>query len=335
MQGTGKWIMAVVVCAALAGVSGCANTQGPEAQLQEELAQRNEKIRELESSLKQQERTVSEQQSEISNLSKSLERANMPDVASRSPSALSGEELLPPGAKAGECYARVFVPARYETETERLLKSEASTKLEVVPAQYEWVEERVLVKEASERLETVPAVYETVTERVIDRPAHTVWKKGRGPIERVDHATGEIMCLVEIPATYKSVSRRMVKTPATTRTVQIPAQYKTVKVRKLVSSPATREIEIPAQYQTITKRKLIADGRMEWRPILCETNASRPMVRDIQRALDRAGHSPGPIDGIIGPQTASAVRSFQKAKGLPTGGLTVATLDALGIKAAE
>jgi hypothetical protein len=170
-----------------------------------------------------------------------------------------------------------------------------------------------------------------VTERVVDRPAHTVWKKGRGPIERVDHATGEIMCLVEVPATYKTVSKRVVRTPATTRTVEIPAQYKTVKVRKLVSAPQTRRIEIPEEYQTVTKRRLVAEGRMEWRPILCETNVSRPLVRDIQRALEGSGHSPGPIDGIIGRQTRAALKSFQKAKGLPSGELTVATLDALGV----
>jgi hypothetical protein len=312
---------------ALAAV-GCASSGGPEA----ELAQRDERIRELESSLQEQARTVEKQESEISRLSSSLEQATTPDVSARGPSAASGAELLPPAARAGECYARVFVPAQYQSETERVLKRQASERLEVVPAQYEWVEERVLVKEASERLETVPAVYETVTERVVDRPAHTVWKKGRGPIERVDHATGEIMCLVEVPATYKTVSRRVVKTPATTRTVAIPAQYETVKVRKLVSAPKTRSIEIPEEYQTITKRRLVAEGRMEWRPILCETNATGTMVRDIQRALDRAGHSPGPIDGIIGAQTKSALRSFQKEKGLPAGNLTVATLDALGIR---
>ena len=326
MRSVGKSIAALSIVALAA--AGCANTQGPET----ELAKRNEKIQQLQTSLKDQERTVSRQNAEISKLSKSLEQAKTPDVASRGPSVMSGGDLLPPAAKTGECYARVFVPAQYETESERMLKREASERLEVIPAQYEWVTERVLVKEASERLETVPAVYDTVTDRVVDRPAHTVWKKGRGPIERVDHATGEIMCLVDVPATYKTVSKRVVKTPATTRTVEIPAQYKTVKVRKLVSSPQTRRIEIPEEYQTVTKRRMVAEGRMAWRPILCETNAKRPMVRNIQRALDRAGHSPGPIDGIIGRQTTSAIRSFQKAKGLPTGNLTVATLHALGVR---
>ena len=56
------------------------------------------------------------------------------------------------------------------------------------------------MKAASTRLETVPAQYETVTEEVLVRPAYTTWKKGTGPIQRIDQATGEIMCLVEVPA---------------------------------------------------------------------------------------------------------------------------------------
>jgi hypothetical protein len=51
------------------------------------------------------------------------------------------------------------------------------------------------------------------------KPATMVWKKGRGPIQRVDDATGEIMCLVEEPAVYKDVTRTVVKTPATTQVI--------------------------------------------------------------------------------------------------------------------
>jgi hypothetical protein len=60
-----------------------------------------------------------------------------------------------------------------------------------------------------------------------------VWKKGRGPIEKIDAATGEIMCLVEVPATYK-----VMDTPPTTREVTVPAEYKTVKVQKLSRLPS-------------------------------------------------------------------------------------------------
>jgi lipoprotein-anchoring transpeptidase ErfK/SrfK len=46
----------------------------------------------------------------------------------------------------------------------------------------------------------------------------------------------------------------------------------------------------------------------------------------LQAALARVGFSPGPIDGIIGGQTRSALRAFQKARNLrPTGVLDSAT----------
>ncbi len=187
--------------------------------------------------------------------------------------------LLPPNAKPGECYTRVWVPPVYDTSSEQVLKREASERIEIVPAVYEKGTEQVLVKEESERLEVVPATYkyveetvmvkparktlvqipaeyETVSEQVIDKPAHTLWKRGRGPVEKVSNSTGEIMCLVEVPATYKTVTKRVLKRPATTETREIPAEYTTIK-RRVVDQPASvRTVKIPAEYRTVTVTKL-------------------------------------------------------------------------------
>ena len=40
----------------------------------------------------------------------------------------------------------------------------------------------------------------------------------------------------------------------------------------------------------------------------------------VQRALLRAGYDPGPIDGKLGKKTKSAVKSFQRKKGLKADG---------------
>jgi peptidoglycan hydrolase-like protein with peptidoglycan-binding domain/TPR repeat protein len=45
-----------------------------------------------------------------------------------------------------------------------------------------------------------------------------------------------------------------------------------------------------------------------------------PLVRDLQRRLSRAGHSPGPIDGLYGPLTKAAVMGYQADHGLPVDG---------------
>lgn len=355
---------------------GCASTTDPMpvSEAQRQLEQRE---RELAAA----EKTLRERDQQIETLSSRLHSSELPHVSAPPPGGVasvgSSEDMLPPSAKAGECYARTYqppvyesrsverlktaaaerievVPARYEMVEQQVLVKEATQKLEVVPPVFGEVEERVLVEEASFRLEEVPAVFEWKEEQVLVKPAQTVWKKGRGPIEKVDDATGEIMCLVEepavyktvrervlvtpattrrveIPAQYKTVKRRVVTQPGTTRTIEIPAEYKTVKVRKLVEGAKENRIEIPAQYQTVKTRELVRKGQMAWRPVLCETNASRDVVTQIQQALQRAGHSPGPIDGIIGEQTLGAVKSFQQEKQLPTGGLTYATIDALGV----
>lgn len=38
-------------------------------------------------------------------------------------------------------------------------------------------------------------------------------------------------------------------------------------------------------------------------------------VRELQQALQAKGHNVGPIDGIMGPQTQSALRDYQRAQG--------------------
>jgi hypothetical protein len=91
------------------------------------------------------------------------------------------------------------------------------------------------------------------------------------------------MCLVTIPATYKTVSKRVLVSPETTREVEIPAAFKTVKVRKMVQPAQSKRIPIPAKYQTVTKQNKISEGHMEWRSVLCKTNMTREIGLDIQR----------------------------------------------------
>ena len=287
-------------------------------------------------------------------------------------------ELLPPGANPGQCFTRLWVDPKYDTVTERILVQEPSERIEIIPAKYSEVKKQVLVKEASEKLVTVPAkyktvkervlvkaatkkliqvepTYETVTEKVLDKPAYTTWKKGTGPIQRIDETTGEIMCLVTVPASYKSVKKRVLKSPATTKVVEIPAvyntiekrvvatpastrkvtipaEYKTVTVTDEVTPPAEKRVKIPGKYATVTKRNLVKDGSMEWREILCDTNMTRGRITQIQRALQLAGHNPGAIDGVVGDSTMRAVNSFQRSRKLPVDNyLNIATVRALGV----
>jgi len=56
------------------------------------------------------------------------------------------------------------------------------------------------------------------------------------------------------------------------------------------------------------------------------------MVVRVQSALMRMGFYKGDIDGVLGPQTRSALTNFQKSRGIgPTGRMDVDTLTGLGI----
>ncbi len=320
----------------------------------------------------------------------------------------------------GSCLSEYYVPAQYKQEEVKVLKTAAFEKVEVEPAAYEWAEEKVLVKEASKQVVEVPAVFDTVVEKVLIKPATTAWKTGRGLVERIDNSTGEIVCLIEIPAQYKTVERKVIKSAATTQEIEIPAEYavqrvsklvkpaqerrikveptyatlaKTVKVadakflwhpdwqdkpngkftgnticlretpakmvtvkqRKLKVDAGIREVEIPAEYkmlkvsklvkaaekkqidipaviETVAKRVKVSDERLEWRSVLCETNMTPGIMTDLQNALKAAGFEPGPIDGQVGAQTMRALDDYQRAKGLERGGLTLSTLQSLGLK---
>lgn len=57
------------------------------------------------------------------------------------------------------------------------------------------------------------------------------------------------------------------------------------------------------------------------------------MVRDAQAALNDKGYNAGPVDGVWGPSTESAVRRYQADKGLTQSGtLDGATLASLGVQ---
>lgn len=291
-------------------------------------------------------------------------------ASSAATTGATNNDAFPPNPQPGHCYARVLIPAEFETSTEQVEVRPASEKIAVVPAEFEWTTqtvldkeastkivpvpatyktatEKVLVQPASTRLETVPAKYKTDTQQVVDVAAHTEWKRGTTTVpgalkSTVDAETGDIMCLVEVPATYKTitktvlvspatvqeieipaeyetVTKTVVDTPATTRVVEIPATYKTIKIRKLLSPAKATKTSIPAEFDTVTSRKQVTAAEMKWREVVCETNMTSDLARAIQTKLKSAGYYKGPIDGAFGRMTMTASQRYSNAKNLPVG----------------
>ena len=70
------------------------------------------------------------------------------------------------------------------------------------------------------------------------------------------------------------------------------------------------------------------------RPVVVAPGPGAPGARpvEVQRALARRGYYHGAIDGIVGPGTRSAIRSFQASHGLAvTGEINPPLVRALGL----
>ena len=55
--------------------------------------------------------------------------------------------------------------------------------------------------------------------------------------------------------------------------------------------------------------------------LVLKKGSNEPAVRDLQEALKALGHDPGPVDGVFGAQTETAVRAFQQAREIPVDGV--------------
>jgi len=204
-------------------------------------------------------------------------------AASGLPSDAAGvNDLLPPNAAAGECYARVWVEAQYTTREERVLASEASSTIEVIPAQYEATTESVQVSAASTRIETIPAVYGEESETFKIRDGQRIWRVdlqstsapasnallSAATAHGINLDSAEVgMCFHEhyVPATYKTVSDQVL-TKAATESVQIiPAQYEMVEEQLLVKEASTKLVNIPAEFAEEEERILDKPAHTIWK----------------------------------------------------------------------
>lgn len=281
-----------------------------------------------------------------------------------------GSGDFPPNAQPGKCYEKVLIQPVYETYSEQIIDIPGRTETRVipavygeevrqvlvreerveyitVPATYRTVTETVVIKAASVRTETVPAVYETITERVLVRAERYEWRRGVPPEQRPTDpnkykvlATGEVLCLVLIPAEYTTVTRQVLKHPARTVQIQvpaetqvvtrqvidqdarvekrvIPAEYKTMRVRVVVTAERTETYSIAPVYKTVTKKRMVSDTRFEWRMIECETPpggyrpVSEPAPRYAPPPAKQAASGPRPyVQETPAPGYASGPRPY-------------------------
>ncbi len=361
--------------------TGCSNKDVQVAELEKQLQNK-------ESLISTQEKAVDAKNAEITSLKKQLQDAqtvyNAPiqnatsNSTSNSTIVADNSSLVPPNAKAGECYAKVLTPEEYTTKTEQKLLTESVEKFKVTeptykdvkykiidkaesfeyvftPATYKCVENKVMVAPEKITYKIIPATFKEIEEKVLVSEAHEVWKKGEGPITKIDNHTGEIMCLVKVPAKYKIVKSKVIDEPERVEKVVTPAVYKNIKAKVVDKEASYKKIIIPATYKTITVQeidkeasttKYVTDetyqtvnstyvskpAELKWERILCQTNTNKNVIKELQQELSNRNYNPGPIDGVYGKETMKALTAFQVDNNLSSGALTLESLDALGIK---
>jgi len=261
------------------------------------------------------------------------------ETAPNPPACAKSTADLPPNAEAGECYAKVIVPAQYKTVTERHLVREASERIEIAPAQFKWVEEQITVKEPSTQLEVVPAEYAWREKTIEVKPAHTGWvmQSVADCVLPPDKSTlkaeafCQVFCLRTTPPVYKTIRTQCLVKPASVRQVAIAGEYQTVRRQVVASAATTRKVCIAAEYENIDKVVMVCPERVNWSHIVCEDKLTSDTVNKVKSALLVSGFKPGPLNGKFAQEDRVALIGFQQKHGLGVGQLSYETLKQLGV----
>lgn len=242
---------------------------------------------------------------------------------------------FPPNAQPGKCYARCIIPDQFEFREEQIIDKPAKYKTETTPATYGIVLDTVMLKQEYVKTVNVSAQYDIVSDDVLVKPATTKWEKGKADASclSANPADCQVWCLVEVPAVYKKVTRKVLVNPATTREEVVPAQFKTVEKKVMIEPAKSEKVLVEAATYRTVMRKIITKegGYQEWREVLCANQLNEQRILAIQKALQREGYNPGPLDNVFGTQTKEALIKFQQDKGLPIGNLNMETLKALAV----
>jgi hypothetical protein len=231
------------------------------------------------------------------------------------------------------------VPGQCGYEDKTVVVREPSSEFITIPATFRTVSETVVVKAGGVHAETVPPVYSTVTEQVLVRDGYTVWRPGStvagysggsygapppsayagtGAMPNPAYGnfptrvlpTGEVLCLVQVPPEYRTITKQVLVTPG--RTVEVPYPPETAVVtRQVVDVPAhvekrelpgetkiikikvctpdqTQSETIAPEYKTVTKVRTVSPSKFEWKPVDCQKEVAH-------------GYAPPPPPPAYGP----------------------------------
>jgi len=228
-----------------------------------------------------------------------------------------------------EMMCLVDIPAQYKTVTKQVLVRPETTKSIVIPAVYKTVTTNELAVPASTQSVNIPATYKTLTKTQKVSGAKYVWSNSLAEKPGMER-TSSVICKVATPAVTKTITKRVVATPASSKTITIPAVYKTVSKTVLVRPETTKRNVIPATYRTVSKQVLVSPQEVKWMPVLCKSSMTFETISKIQRALTAAGFNT-PVTGSLDMATKASIEAYQRKSGRVVSGLSMDTLRALGV----
>ena len=228
-----------------------------------------------------------------------------------------------------EMMCLVDIPAVYKTVTKQVLVKPETTKSITIPAVYKTVQTTELAQDASTKSIEIPATYKTLEKTTKVSDAKYIWSDSMMEKPGMSR-TSSVICKVATPEVTKVVTKQVIATPATSKTITIPATYKTINVTKVVTPERTKKTVIPATYKNITKQVKVSDQLVKWMPVLCKSSMTIDTISKIQRALTKAGFKT-PVTGSLDEATKASVKAYQTKKGLTVSGLSIDTLKDLGV----
>jgi len=233
----------------------------------------------------------------------------------------------------GEIMCRVELPAVYDTFERQVVDKPARTTLVPIPEVKESYTVSLMDSDAMEKRTPIEATYEEVTKYEVLDDAKFSWvASAPGDAAELGEHTGNVVCVKETPAVIKTIDQTLVASEGGFESKEVPAVYQDKAVEKLLTAASFTSTPITEIAKSFDTRTKITDSHFEWRPVLCETNVTDGLIADLQSALIDKGYDLELTPGVISSDTFKAVEVFQQEENLPQGGLTMATLDALGIK---
>lgn len=236
------------------------------------------------------------------------------------------------GCSQAEVVCLTEIPRTFKTVTKKVILKPAIAKEVAVEPVYTYVKAEVLVSPATTRAIAIPATYKTISKRKKVADSKYFWsnKQYQHAATRITNQCNKI-CLIEIPAVYKTVQKKVIDKPANSKKTIIPEKYKNIKIRKVVKAASFKTVTVPAEYTEVRVEKERTQGFAKWTPMVCEEAMVPSLVRKVQKALKQQGYYSAEIDGNWGFEEKAAVREYQKAKGLSVSKLSIETMKSLGI----